>query len=299
MGFDVTVLPSPPADSPRRTLEEAALQDGAIAAIRLTPSPDRVEVWIVDRITGKTVLRDVTISSRDPDRDATTAMRTVELLSASLMEVDAPHAPRGDTPAPPTIRAIAQLAPTAPGAEAPVVAVPSAPRISIDVGPAILGSPGGLIPFVGLTIGARAFFPPRVSAGVSVVVPFTAAHLDGPEGTSTSRVFVVAADATAHLARPGAVWDPRLGAGASLLVLHTEGTAASNVWRGFTHDTVSAGLFLKSSLGIALGDRTCLRADLVTGLALSQFALDYGGRTAATWGSPYFVGSLALEVDLH
>jgi hypothetical protein len=299
VGFEVTVLPAPPADTPRRALEEAALHDGAVAAVRLTPSRDRIEVWIVDRITGKTVLRDLTIPEADPDRDATIALRTVELLRASLMEIDAPHPPRGDAPAPPAIRAMAQLAPIETRLDIPRAAAPDAARYSIEVGPTMIVSPGGLAPLAALSVGAHAFLHPRISVGVSGFLPLTAARVDGVEGSSTSRVFVVSADATAHFGSRDARWDPQLGAGAVLLVLHTEGTGRAPSSIGLSSDSVSAGLFLRPGVGVALGDRLHLRADLLTGVALSRFALDYAGRTAATWGWPFVVASLGLEVELR
>lgn len=298
MGFEVTVLAAPPADTPRRALEEAALHDGAVAAVRLTPSRDRVEVWIVDRITGKTVLRDVLVAEAEPDRDATIALRTVELLRASLMEVDAPHPPRGDTPAPPTIRAIAQLAPPAIPPDHPGSAAPPAPRFAIQLAPAMIASPGGLAPSAALAVSARAFVHPRISVGVSGFFPLSAARLDGDEGTSASRVFVVSADASAHFGSPGARWDPTLGAGAALIVLHAEGTGSSPSWLGVSSDSVSVGPFLRPGVGLALGDRLRLRADLVTGVALRRFVLDHAGRTAATWGWPFFVGSVGIEIPL-
>ena len=298
VGFVVTVLPAPPSDTPRRALEEAALHDGAVAAVRLTPSRDRVEVWIVDRITGKTVLRDVLVTEAEPDRDATIALRTVELLRASLMEVDAPHPPRGDTPAPAEIRTMAGLPPPAVLADRPDSEAQRAPRFALAVAPAMIAGPGGLAPMAALAVDARAFVHPRVGVGVSAFLPLSAARLDANEGTSTSRVFIVSADAFAHFASPGARWDPTLAVGVAGIVLHTEGVASSPSWLGVRSDSASFGMFLRPGISVALGDRLRLRTDVVTGLALPRFALDYVGRSVATWGWPFFVGSLGLEIPL-
>ncbi len=68
------------------------------------PSERGVEIWIADRVTGKTVLREMADDGGTPDRDAALALRAVELLRASLLEVGLPAPPPGEVPATPEIR---------------------------------------------------------------------------------------------------------------------------------------------------------------------------------------------------
>src|SRR3954464_15550671 len=59
LGLDVLVLKATPENSSgRESLEKSARSVGAIAAVRLVPAGEGTEVWVADRITGKTVIRD-------------------------------------------------------------------------------------------------------------------------------------------------------------------------------------------------------------------------------------------------
>src|SRR5258708_40353465 len=60
LGLDVLVLKATPENSSgRESLEKSARSVGAIAAVRLVPAGEGTEVWVADRITGKTVIRDL------------------------------------------------------------------------------------------------------------------------------------------------------------------------------------------------------------------------------------------------
>jgi hypothetical protein len=86
VGFDVFVGPSPVHD-PRHDLEVAAATD-AMAAIALVRADDQgaVEVWVLDRLTGKTVIRTIHIALNSDKAPTILAVRTTEVLRASLLE---------------------------------------------------------------------------------------------------------------------------------------------------------------------------------------------------------------------
>lgn len=94
MDLSVTVIPSQAkGDAAQRDeSEQVASRLGAAAAVRLTKSKrdDRagVDLWIVDRVTGKTTFRSIDVD-RQYDSAATidVAVRTVEALRASLLEL--------------------------------------------------------------------------------------------------------------------------------------------------------------------------------------------------------------------
>src|SRR5262249_3907446 len=106
LGFDVVTVPEDDAQPTRRNLEQAARRLGAIAAIRITPLRQGAELGIFDRVTGKTVLRAVRFdeerqASSNLPAEALVSMRVVELLRASLLEIEAAQRPRGELPPPP------------------------------------------------------------------------------------------------------------------------------------------------------------------------------------------------------
>ncbi len=92
--ISVTVIPSQARDDAalRDESERVASRIGAAAAVRLTKSRrgDRagVDLWIVDRVTGKTTFRRIDVDRRyDTAATIDVAVRTVEALRASLLEL--------------------------------------------------------------------------------------------------------------------------------------------------------------------------------------------------------------------
>jgi hypothetical protein len=87
-GFEVLVQSSTATDQ-RRSLMRAADDNQAAAAIWVFPIGGRpaADVWVTDRVTNKTVIRTIDVRDVEPSgRAAAIAIRTVELLRASLVE---------------------------------------------------------------------------------------------------------------------------------------------------------------------------------------------------------------------
>ncbi|HEX2678129.1 MAG TPA: hypothetical protein VHM19_15850, partial [Polyangiales bacterium] len=106
LGFSVATQARPPNPS---ELTQAARDAGAFAAIGIGPTASgSVEITVLDRVTGKTLRRELLGQSlSDPTTRELVALRAAELLRASLMEIEAPHPPRGELPAPPSVRRVA------------------------------------------------------------------------------------------------------------------------------------------------------------------------------------------------
>jgi hypothetical protein len=93
-GFDAEVLDLPLGADVRASLEKfpppASSTRSATALVAVVPSadPGNVELWVIDRVTGKTVIRRVSAPPGDPGRVAEVlAVRAVELLRASFLEL--------------------------------------------------------------------------------------------------------------------------------------------------------------------------------------------------------------------
>jgi hypothetical protein len=138
-GFEVVSI-SAEASTPEQ-LEAIAVQSQSVAAISLAQPSGAVSasVWVTERITGKTLLRAVRPEKLGPEAPSIIALRAVELLRASLLELNEAHAPRGALPVPPSVRA--WVAPRA-SSEPPKPA--RTPAWGIAVGPGLLASPGGI-----------------------------------------------------------------------------------------------------------------------------------------------------------
>jgi hypothetical protein len=289
---EVALAPDPPS---RQRLEEAARASDAVAAVRIVPSSAGVEVWIVDRMTGKTVLREmVTDDVQSSAGVATIALRVVELLRASLMELDAPRAPEGEVRPPPLIRR--WMTPPATPAASPAESPPAlAPTFSLELGPALVLSPGGLSPAGDLN--AAVHLRPAEGLGASVValIPVVPSLVRGPEGVTAARIGLLGAAFRWVFASPGSAWAPTAGAGLTLIWLHLDSAPAPG-FTGTSANLVTFAAFARVGLGVTIVPRLRLRADVLGGLVNARPVVKFGDRTAAVWGNPFVAPTLGLEV---
>jgi len=89
-GFEVSIVDAPTAADPEWVLGRARQQTSAAATVGLFLQADAkaAEVWVIDRLTSKTVTRTIDLTT-SPAGSApeVLARRSVELLRASLLEV--------------------------------------------------------------------------------------------------------------------------------------------------------------------------------------------------------------------
>src|SRR5262245_27204891 len=86
--FDVVGLDADPAFVSPESVGEAATREDAFAAISIArrAGATSVDVWIADRVTGKTTLRTLALR-RESDAPSVLAVRAVDLLRSSLREI--------------------------------------------------------------------------------------------------------------------------------------------------------------------------------------------------------------------
>jgi hypothetical protein len=110
-GFITQIVDEPTVDDgtarqySRAWLEQLAARRGfdAVVAILGGASPDSVEVWVVDKVTKKSVVRTVHLGPADERLPKTLSVRAIELLRSSFLEIDLTAAaqPGDSTAAPP------------------------------------------------------------------------------------------------------------------------------------------------------------------------------------------------------
>ena len=158
-------------------------------------------------------------------RDATIALRVVQLLRASLLELDAPRPPRGEMEAPPLIREL--MAPprlTAP-AVVQTVTLPelAPPSFSIELGPAAVLGPGGFGPSGAVSAAVYYLASRPFAASLIALIAILPATVSGPEGSTTARIGMLGAGLRGTWAPEGSAWALTLGGGLAALWLHLEG----------------------------------------------------------------------------
>ncbi len=283
VGFDVVVH----ARDEATTLEELARREGAVAALHVKPSRSGIEVWIMDRITSKTVLRELVPSSGDDVGEV--AVAAVELLRASLLEVETPKfKSKIEEPTPVATKLVA---------ETKREPAPREPRLGIALGPAIAVSPGGLGVTPHVDVWGRFDAHERIAVGVRIVAPTVPAVVEGSEGRATVTLALAALAVDANLTRPASALRLRSGIGVGAVWAHMEGTAAPS-FAGRGDDVVATFSFVHGGAALRIAREARLFADVALGIAAPRPVVSFAGRSAAAWGEPVVLGTVGLELPI-
>jgi hypothetical protein len=108
-GFDAEIVDIPATPNalgdPRADLEHVAVQRRAQAVVAIVGdlSPDSVEVWVVDNVTGKSSVRRVSFDPGAAAASEALAIRAIEILRSSFLEIEwatdeRQSQPGGETP---------------------------------------------------------------------------------------------------------------------------------------------------------------------------------------------------------
>lgn len=167
-------------------------------------------------------------------------------------------------------------------------------KASIVAGFAALTSPGGLGVAYALALSAGGFVTPALRLAASAVVSLNALDHEGREGTSRSRVYLLGAELRGEFRREARL-RPSLGAGIDLAVLASQGRDAAPDYTDASARRLGSGGHVNLGLSYHLTPSLSLRLSASVGALLARYALGYGGRAAAHWGVPWFMGEFGLE----
>jgi hypothetical protein len=253
----------------------------AVATIRVLVSTGRVEVWIADRVTGKVVLRDVLAEATSSKiSESTIVLRVVELLRASLMEADAPHAPRGEVKPPPKLF--------------PVLGYPdAASRLHLELGPALLLSANGVgpMPMLEFDTGYRIF--DHFTVVGSGAITFLPGNVQGAQGTAKIHARLFGVGLMAHARRSAASWQPFARVSMGLLSLEGRGVARSP-YVGYQRDDIGFFAMAGGGTRLHLGRNVALAATVQALHSFAPVAMQFEQTTVARFGQFALLGSLGL-----
>jgi hypothetical protein len=277
---------------PQQPLENLARGANAVAAIRVTQAgAGVVDMTIVDRATGKTVSRRLSIATpADPASAELVATRTVELLRASLMELSAPHPARGDAPITPKLESLAP-----PAVDAGASRKRATSRISLSLGPALVFSPS-LGATAGAWLGLTWVGAHEVGVSVQGLVPLESHRLDAAEGhiEASASIYRVAGVLRLPLG-----WDPLSGqllAGAMLTRLTTRGDATTP-FVGEEEEHVLAGPWLGGRLELELSSLFAVFLAGDAGLSFPRTVIRSAGRELTSYGRPLISASAGVALS--
>jgi hypothetical protein len=282
LGLEVVVVAEGDSAEP---LELRARLADAVGAIRITQrGSGSVDMTILDRATGKTVSRHLPIATgTDPASSELVATRTVELLRASLMELEAPHPSRGDAAVTPEVRVLA----------API-AEPRATSLAVAVGPALVTSQGlG----VSLDIGVAVLLRTQSGFGATarVVAPGTSGGFESPEGRVNASAWQYRLAVLFEGPELTRALSPHFEAGATLVRLTTAGVASAP-FRGVEEHSMLWGPWVSAGLHCELVPRLSVLAAADGALLFPETVIRSDSREVATFGRPLVVANVGLEI---
>jgi hypothetical protein len=256
-GFEVVTRERASDQDLRADIEAAAGALRPIAVLAIAAAGEAAaEIWLSDRVTGKLVIRRIDAGG-DGDAAASLALRAVELLRGSLLEitVEAPLRPEARPTLPPDVARF--VASTAPGHRAWFVE-----GLGLSLGAAVFGTPTSLgptyAPALRLSYGARRRLCVRLSVMGPGSVGQASVH-DGEALVGTARVHQDLLLLEAMLAfRREARIQPFLSAGAGLHRVRVAGTGGSPLFPGNQGTSLGAALDAGAGLALRLGNRAAL-----------------------------------------
>jgi len=218
-GFEVSVVDALPGSDPASVLARADQQTGAAATLGLFlhPAANAAELWVIDRLTNKTVVRSVEMS-KSPATSApeVLARRSVELLRASLLEilVDAQKRP------------LARPAPRAQASRWVAQALqPRQSRWGVEAGAQVLAGFGGVDGAVMPVGRVRMVMSERFVARLTLSGLGTRPRVEAAEGTATVSQELGLLELISEIA-PQSWLRPSLSLGAGAYHIGVEGSAA-------------------------------------------------------------------------
>ena len=174
--FDTDAIDASEGASPEAILEDAAERRDAFAAIALVHhgSGTSVDVWLVDRVSGKTTKRTIEVK-KGADAASVLAIRAVDLLRTSLREFSSGERPPAD---------VARVERKRDSRALDVFRAPPEPRVHLAVGAALLVERGFGVA-LGPALGLSYRFTDAFEATIRAAGPLLGARLETYAGSAS------------------------------------------------------------------------------------------------------------------
>jgi len=274
--------------APGARLEQIARGQNAIGAVRVIAHGTGAELWIADRVTNKTVLREIVTVGHSPDgADDSIAVGVAELLRASLMEVNAPVRNRGEYPPTPKIRDLAYT-------QAGTGPLGNSSRFWLALGSGLeLGLRG-----VGLSLAghAAAGWQAPIGIGIEVIAGTTIvpAVVERAEGRATLSSQWLGVTGIFGWEPRGSNVSARAGLGMMGVRIQASGERAVAPLTSATDATWSLGPYLHAGPALGFGSFR-VRLDAGALVLLNSPTVRFADEAVAVWGEPALFLTLGVE----
>jgi hypothetical protein len=286
------------------TVTEEVLRDsadsvGAIAVVRILQSDSGVQMFIRDP-SSEVVVSTELIPSEAVERGETiVALKTVEILRASLLMVkwevppspppmpQTPSSPPPPTASPPNVSEKANAS----------VAPPSALRGLLYLAPSATYGFGDIPPALHVAIGFSLLAFERFRLFLTGLVPTFRTTVERNDSSAAIREGMIAIGAAIDLVSPEHPVVPFLGIQGGVVFFDVEGEADAP-FSGRESTGVAGGIHLNAGTTFRLNHILALRCDLSIGVLVPRPAVRFDGRVVASFGRPMLSGMAGLEVAI-
>jgi len=279
--------------APRPTeLAAEARRAGAFAAIGIGPTAEgSVEITVLDRVTGKTLRRELLGRSlTDPTTRELVALRASELLRASLMEIEAPHPPRGELEPSPVVSRVASAPETIRRPER---------RFRLGAESGVLVAPGmSATPLLQAALGVRLLRHLELAATLGSQLTAGQHSFDAGRIETTARWLGLGPKLLLLPRNDGSRVTLGIDTELALIALSASGFAADPAYRGQSRVVWSPAGTLGIDSKIRLHKQLWWVIRPTLGFAFSELFLRANGRDVKVWGRPWLQCSTGLEVEL-
>lgn len=260
-------------------IDARARAEHAVAAIRMLPTHNGVEVWTADETSGRPLLRQAVVDDKPggPD-EKLIALQTAEVLRTSLF----PHPP----PEPAVV--VVQVAPP-----------PSRPNeTSAAAGVGLLYGAGGAGPAWQAWLSFQHLWTEHLGAALDVSLPIHRGTMSGPEGTADVGAVTAGVEVFARF-----VSDQRLfanaGVGAAFAAVLATGhpTADTAPLVGASTAAYTGLAYARAALGRKVLRWLAVGVSGVAGSTVAPVHIGFAGNDAGSWGVPLVGVALFGQAD--
>lgn len=269
------------------SLEVAAREKDAVAAIRVLPSRKGVEVWMSDATSGRSLLRQVIVdeSAQGPNQGLV-ALQTAELLRTSLL-ADHPQ------PSEPVSAPAKALPPTAPEPARSAALPPIDAGVQAALG--MLYSPGGGNAALQAGLSLNRSISARWGFALDLSAPVRGASLSGIEGSTSVGTYLLGAGLVTRVQGPATPLFATAGLSAALVYITFKGDAREPLVSS-SDSALTAAAYLRGDVGLEPVSWFRFGVRGILGASASRVRVQFAGNEAGSWGRTFAAAFVLAEV---
>jgi hypothetical protein len=274
--------------APQGSIETNARAERAVAAIRMLPSRNGVEVWMADETSGRSLLRQAIVDETPggPNQNLI-ALQTAELLRTSLFPRPAPETPPSSPPQPPAV--IMKVAPTSSSGDS-----------GLRTGVGLLYGAGGASSAWQAWLSFHHLWTRRLGMGVTVGAPLQRGTMAAREGTAEVGAIVAGPELLARFESEGRQLFVTTGLGAAFVAVLATGSPvaeasaqlvsqAATAYTALAYARVDGGFRVASWLSVG--------ASALAGSTVAPVRVRFAGNDAGRWGVPVLGATLFGQLE--